>query len=236
MKHLLPLLLILISCNSNPSSGEVVDDDTNMVIHSIYMDSVTPIHDTIYYRSTNYGEQSKKPFEVIHTGTTSTNIGIRGEWGNLDTLPDDYRIGDGGSDIELNPNGGIYLGSTATRSPGGFIISADSVTTPTYDTTRCMMLLSDTAQYMGQRANSVSGSWPAVNYPDVPLYSYACYWQFGYEVRMVEKRNNTDGVIDPGFNPGFVYKEWDAFFHVEYLSANKLPLPKNIIVWQTRSL
>jgi len=62
------------------------------------------------------------------------------------------------------------------------------------------------------------------------------WWQYGYDVRWVEKRNNTDGVIDPYFTYGFKYQEWNVHIHKEYLNQNKKPLKESLMVWLTKEI
>jgi hypothetical protein len=90
--------------------------------------------------------------------------------------------------------------------------------TPSYDTVRCVMLVSDTS-----RDSFGTG---------------IVYWMKGYSVR--EKHNTSEGVNDPYFsrciddNGNEVPCYHDYWKHLCYLDADKHPLPKNILVWEQR--
>lgn len=96
------------------------------------------------------------------------------------------------------------------------------------DTVRVLMLCVDTTDY--PRSSMVY----IRRQDEIFNEGKMAYWQFGYEVRRVEIRNNTDGVLDPYFTFGFKYNEWAVYSHESYLDQNKAPLPKSIVVWITK--
>ncbi len=54
----------------------------------------------------------------------------------------------------------------------------------------------------------------------------------GYSVR--ELHNTTEGLVDPGICGNCDYH--DYYEHIYYIDKNKLPLSKNIIVWQSKEV
>lgn len=90
-----------------------------------------------------------------------------------------------------------------------------------YDTIPCFMLCSDTSFTL-----DTLSKFPKVI--TLRRYTYEeIFWLHGYEVR--EKHNESEGVIDPGFYMGRVYK--DYYIHKEYIGYDKKPLSKNVVVW-----
>ena len=56
-------------------------------------------------------------------------------------------------------------------------------------------------------------------------------WGKCYSVR--ELRNTSEGNIDPGMTPWAWQDYWQ---HLYFLDKDKKPLPKNIIVWQSKEI
>jgi hypothetical protein len=109
---------------------------------------------------------------------------------------------------------------------------------PAQDTFAVIMLVCDTAaMYHLLVAKEYIDDYGDVHDTVVHAdYRRYVWWQLGYEVRRVERRNNTEGKIDPGFDFGFKYEEWNVYFHEAYLDKNKKPLPKSIVVWMTKKI
>ena len=105
----------------------------------------------------------------------------------------------------------------------------EMVIVPMYDTVKILMLFCDTS-------NLIFNGRILVDTTGYAQIQFDVHSQYGYEVRKVVKKNNTDGVLDPYNTFGFKYEEWLVYYHELFLDENKKPLSKNIIVWQTRTL
>lgn len=81
------------------------------------------------------------------------------------------------------------------------------------DTIKVVMLVCDTSDYSGNKINALG----------------QVFWVYGYSVG--EKHNEAEGVTDPGFYMGRVWKDYRV--HLQYLDDKKRPLLKSYLVWQS---
>lgn len=112
----------------------------------------------------------------------------------------------------------------ATKAVRGNQLTITGVTTsiPKQDTIPVIILCSDTS------AKWINGE---------EFYNASVEWRFGYEVRSVERRNNYEGITDPGFYlPPLKYEEWNIYSHVAYLDGKKNLMPNKIMVWQSKEI
>jgi len=61
------------------------------------------------------------------------------------------------------------------------------------------------------------------------VFYHSVYWQFGYEVREI-----TD-YLQVWENNGTRMKLLPEYKHIEYLSEDKSPMKKSVIIWQSKN-
>lgn len=88
---------------------------------------------------------------------------------------------------------------------------------PIYDTIKVIMLVSDTCCRWVDSISSI----------EVGRSSKSVHWQYGYGVRKI---TCCGWSYD---SKGFEYQS-NIYTHIEYLDADKKPLPKNIVIWQVK--
>lgn len=255
MKLLLILIPLALACNNRPDTGNGIDSlEIKQAIDKaggvgVYVDTTSG--NTGYYAdtsagiktegvrisvsrgmgSTNYGEQSKKP---LNKGTESVNAGM-----GL-TTNRDYLTNSTYSYIEVDTTLWIRKPVVDTipekdsitakeiydfnKSLGNYTIDS----TPKYDTVRVLLMMCDTTEiknttHIVAQVNGVDIGKGVNRIPYV-------YWQFGYEV--TERREMKENYIY------LIDKIVDGYerVHVEYLTADKKKLPKNIVIFQTLNI
>jgi hypothetical protein len=122
---------------------------------------------------------------------------------------------------------GDCSGGSQQHSPGLFL-DASGWQTIKYDTSHCIMLVCDTTkteklhEYYIEQADMGKNTWRLNKYND------AIYWKYGYEVNHCWEFASMSGCDENVFD--------ENFKQFEYLDADKKPLSKSIIVWQSKNI